>query len=309
MCKENKMREAFKVSYKPQRVRTNFNGSVRSYLKKGIPDIHDSQFVSDVIKPLEIEELMDRETGTAFVVDHDLLMATYLADRVIVYEGTPSIDCVANAPQSLLTGMNLFLSNLILVMEFEKVCVIDENGLKTFFPLGGNIENSDCPGECRAKKGGQHWAQTVLGYPSILIIRREQAAVCSLKLEGCCRGVHQGGSFRLLLDFDEQEDGYLHSKRVCIKTTLVDNIYESFKVIIQGKTFWIRAKEVSGLMPDFEEDIDQDSKSDDELSNEGSFDENGGLRITPNVEGESDLEEVAETIFEKVPLDGCKFTQ
>ncbi|GKD04336.1 hypothetical protein Tco_1179310 [Tanacetum coccineum] len=35
------------------------------------------------------------------------------------------------------------------------------------------------------------------------------------------------------------------------------------------------------------------------MSNEGSFDENGGLRITPNVEGESDLEEVAETIFEK----------
>ncbi|GKA41711.1 RNA-directed DNA polymerase, eukaryota, reverse transcriptase zinc-binding domain protein, partial [Tanacetum coccineum] len=117
-----------------------------------------------------------------------------------------------------------------------------------------------------------------------------------------------------LLDFDEQEDGYLHSKRVCIKTTLVENIYESFKVIIQGKTFWIRAKEVSGWMPDFEEDIDQDSKSDDELSNEGSFDENGGLRITPNVEGESDLEEVAETIFEKEQAsvevkEGCNSVQ
>ncbi|GKA39857.1 kinase-like domain, phloem protein 2-like protein [Tanacetum coccineum] len=95
-------------------------------------------------------------------------------------------------------------------------------------------------------------------------------------------------------DFDEQEDGYLHSKRVCIKTTLVENIYESFKVIIQGKKhFWIRLKEVLGWMPDFEEDIDQDSKSDDDLSNEGSFDENRGLRITPNVEGESDLESVA----------------
>lgn len=47
---------------------------------------------------------------TAFIVEHDFIMATYLADRVIVYEGTPSIDCVANAPQSLLTGMNLFLS-------------------------------------------------------------------------------------------------------------------------------------------------------------------------------------------------------
>lgn len=47
---------------------------------------------------------------TAFVVEHDFIMATYLADRVIVYEGQPSIDCVANTPQSLLTGMNLFLS-------------------------------------------------------------------------------------------------------------------------------------------------------------------------------------------------------
>merc|ERR1719213_1377444 len=28
---------------------------------------------------------------TAFVVEHDFIMATYLADRVIVFEGTPSI--------------------------------------------------------------------------------------------------------------------------------------------------------------------------------------------------------------------------
>ena len=47
---------------------------------------------------------------TAFVVEHDFIMATYLADRVIVYEGQPSVDCTANTPQSLLTGMNLFLS-------------------------------------------------------------------------------------------------------------------------------------------------------------------------------------------------------
>ncbi|EEF45666.1 rnase l inhibitor, putative [Ricinus communis] len=49
---------------------------------------------------------------TAFVVEHDFIMATYLADRVIVYEGRPSVDCTANSPQSLLTGMNLFLSHL-----------------------------------------------------------------------------------------------------------------------------------------------------------------------------------------------------
>jgi len=47
---------------------------------------------------------------TAFVVEHDFIMATYLADKVIVYEGKPSVQCIANASQSLVTGMNLFLS-------------------------------------------------------------------------------------------------------------------------------------------------------------------------------------------------------
>eukprot|EP01100_Stratorugosa_tubuloviscum_P009464 TRINITY_DN3978_c0_g2_i1.p1 TRINITY_DN3978_c0_g2~~TRINITY_DN3978_c0_g2_i1.p1 ORF type:complete len:632 (-),score=244.19 TRINITY_DN3978_c0_g2_i1:181-2004(-) len=49
---------------------------------------------------------------TGFVVEHDFIMATYLADRVIVYDGEPSINCVANAPQSLLTGVNSFLTSL-----------------------------------------------------------------------------------------------------------------------------------------------------------------------------------------------------
>jgi len=49
---------------------------------------------------------------TAFVVEHDFIMATYLADRVIVYEGQASVDCRANTPQSLLTGMNVFLRGL-----------------------------------------------------------------------------------------------------------------------------------------------------------------------------------------------------
>lgn len=49
---------------------------------------------------------------TAFIVEHDFIMATYLADRVIVYEGTPSVDAKANTPQSLLTGMNKFLESL-----------------------------------------------------------------------------------------------------------------------------------------------------------------------------------------------------
>ena len=33
---------------------------------------------------------------TGFVVEHDFIMATYLADRVIVFEGTPSVQTRAN---------------------------------------------------------------------------------------------------------------------------------------------------------------------------------------------------------------------
>lgn len=66
---------------------------------------------------------------TAFVVEHDFIMATYLADRVIVYEGQPSIDCVANTPQSLLTGMNLFLSvsNELCRFFYFPVCWLEYN--------------------------------------------------------------------------------------------------------------------------------------------------------------------------------------
>ena len=32
---------------------------------------------------------------TAFVIEHDFIMATYLADRVIVFEGQPAIEATA----------------------------------------------------------------------------------------------------------------------------------------------------------------------------------------------------------------------
>ncbi|GJW05258.1 hypothetical protein Tco_1564114, partial [Tanacetum coccineum] len=93
---------------------------------------------------------------------------------------------------------------------------------------------------------------------------------------------------------------------------VAETIFEKEQASVEVKDGYLH--KVSGWMPNFEEDIDQDSKSNDELSNEGSFDENGGLRITPNVEGEIDLEEVAETIFEKEQAsvevkEGCNSVQ
>lgn len=49
---------------------------------------------------------------TAFVVEHDFIMATYLADRVVVFSGEPSVHAHASSPQPLVSGMNTFLRSL-----------------------------------------------------------------------------------------------------------------------------------------------------------------------------------------------------
>ncbi|GAB7364407.1 hypothetical protein MBLNU230_g4950t1 [Neophaeotheca triangularis] len=59
-----------------------------------------------------IKRFIMHSKKTAFVVEHDFIMATYLADRVIVFDGQPSVKSHANSPQSLLTGCNKFLKNL-----------------------------------------------------------------------------------------------------------------------------------------------------------------------------------------------------
>lgn len=58
---------------------------------------------------------------TAFIVEHDFIMATYLADRVIVYDGKPGVECWARPPQSLLTGMNKFLAQLEITFRYVLV--------------------------------------------------------------------------------------------------------------------------------------------------------------------------------------------
>ncbi|PHH78290.1 hypothetical protein CDD80_7098 [Ophiocordyceps camponoti-rufipedis] len=65
-----------------------------------------------IIASRVIKRFIMHSKKTAFVVEHDFIMATYLADRVIVFDGKPGIDAHANRPESLLTGCNSFLNNL-----------------------------------------------------------------------------------------------------------------------------------------------------------------------------------------------------
>lgn len=65
-----------------------------------------------IIASRVIKRFIMHSKKTAFVVEHDFIMATYLADRVIVFDGAPGIDALAHKPQSLLTGCNKFLKSL-----------------------------------------------------------------------------------------------------------------------------------------------------------------------------------------------------
>jgi ABC-type proline/glycine betaine transport system ATPase subunit len=65
-----------------------------------------------IIASRVIKRFIMHAKKTAFIVEHDFIMATYLADRVIVFDGQPGINAHANKPESLLTGCNSFLKNL-----------------------------------------------------------------------------------------------------------------------------------------------------------------------------------------------------
>jgi len=45
----------------------------------------------------------------AFVVEHDFIMATYMADQVILFDGTPAKETYCTAPEGMISGMNKFL--------------------------------------------------------------------------------------------------------------------------------------------------------------------------------------------------------
>ncbi|GKA38867.1 RNA-directed DNA polymerase, eukaryota [Tanacetum coccineum] len=91
--------------------------------------------------------------------------------------------------------------------------------------------------------------------------------------------------------YEEDEDAsYFHKKRLCIKTTSNENIFESFKIVVKGKIFWIRVKEVSGWAPDFSDSQDDSSESDNKFVDDKSKD-----GYTEKV---SEAEEIPDTVFE-----------
>jgi len=155
-----------KVSYKPQYISVDYQGTVESLLKSvAEARFGTDHFRSEVVSPLSMEKLMDRELKslsggelqrvaiatclsrdvdlylldepsaymdveeryamtrvirrivesrgkTAFIVEHDIVVEDFVADRLIVFEGEPGVEGLALPPEPLRNGMNRFLKEL-----------------------------------------------------------------------------------------------------------------------------------------------------------------------------------------------------
>ena len=66
------------------------------------------------LKPFQqvIKRHIMHSKKTAFIVEHDFIMGTYLADSVIVFGGIPSVKTEAMSPKPLVHGFNDFLRSL-----------------------------------------------------------------------------------------------------------------------------------------------------------------------------------------------------
>ncbi|GJZ94948.1 hypothetical protein Tco_0667151 [Tanacetum coccineum] len=74
---------------------------------------------------------------------------------------------------------------------------------------------------------------------------------------------------------------------------------KSFKVIYQGKVLWVRAKEIPGWVPDFVEDNEEETDTDDEINREESNGEDVELKKFSNWEEDSEVEVVPNSKFEE----------
>ena len=74
-----------------------------------------------IIAAKVIKQYIKNTMKTAFVVEHDFIMATYLADNVIFYSGKPGIEAVAHTPESVESGVNKFLKDLNITFRRDPV--------------------------------------------------------------------------------------------------------------------------------------------------------------------------------------------
>nr|GEW35020.1 RNA-directed DNA polymerase, eukaryota, nucleotide-binding alpha-beta plait domain protein [Tanacetum cinerariifolium] len=111
-----------------------------------------------------------------------------------------------------------------------------------------------------------------------------------------------GSKWGEVLDLEECKDNLFARKWICIKTKQENNILEKFKIIVQGKVFVIRAKELFVWSSVFTDVTDEFYGSDDE-SDKGDAGITSSKEVNchdKNLDDESNVDGVSDTIFEEL---------
>jgi ATP-binding cassette subfamily E protein 1 len=59
-----------------------------------------------------LRRVVEAHSTPAFVVEHDVVTQDFIADRIMVFNGEPGVEGIANPPTTLRKGMNLFLNDM-----------------------------------------------------------------------------------------------------------------------------------------------------------------------------------------------------
>nr|GEX35624.1 peptidase C1A [Tanacetum cinerariifolium] len=102
-----------------------------------------------------------------------------------------------------------------------------------------------------------------------------------------------------LMVVEDKDNMSMNCKRLCIKSKMLQNIYENCKIIVKGKVFWIRVKEVSGWVLGFLEEDDEVDASEDDTSDNDYGGDMKAADFQEEAEVDDDVNEVPETIFDK----------
>nr|GEX65391.1 RNA-directed DNA polymerase, eukaryota [Tanacetum cinerariifolium] len=105
-----------------------------------------------------------------------------------------------------------------------------------------------------------------------------------------------GSKWGEVLELEECRDDFFARKQICIKTKQEDNILEKFKIIVKGKIFVVRAKELFVWSPTFKDVHEMVYCSDDDSAKEMGVNQTEFSKQT-NLEDESNSEAVFDTYF------------
>ncbi|GJY67593.1 RNA-directed DNA polymerase, eukaryota [Tanacetum coccineum] len=140
------------------------------------------------------------------------------------------------------------------------------------------------------KPGASSFVSALKGIPDTPLPAPSTPAMV---LDESCMIISKWGE---VLELEECKDDFFARKRICIKTKQEDNILEKFKIIVNGKIFMVRAKELFVWSPALKDVPEVVYCSDNDFVT-GVDVNNAEINKQTNLEAESDNEAVSKTYF------------